>query len=53
MLPDAGLSEEDADKLKERVTRHIDKGLHGQAHLRAGDPGAHERHRQALRRDIN
>lgn len=23
---DAGLSEEDADKLKERVTRHIDKG---------------------------
>ena len=29
------------------------QGLHGQAHLRAGDPGAHERHRQALRRDIN
>ena len=23
---DAGLSDEDADKLKERVTRHIDKG---------------------------
>ena len=45
---DAGLSEEDADKLPP-----YRQGLHGQAHLRAGDPGAHERHRQALRRDIN
>ena len=37
---DAKLSEEDANKLKERVTRHIER-LHRQAHLCAGDAGAH------------
>ena len=38
MLPTPVCPEEDADKLKERVTSPYRQGLHGQAHLRAGDP---------------